>query len=185
MPSVSPNPHDHFLRSVHGVVRDFDESGRQQLIVITDPTESTGDPANNYATVIIGSIASVLGSTWAGVYGIALWQNAQWVLTSKDTGWQTLTLSGSWTGNASWRVVGDILFLRGNFTGGSSGSAVFTLPSQARPLSIQGNVAVCAYHAGVPNAALLQFNTSTGVVSAFYATASSTVAIDGCAIPLN
>jgi len=55
--------------------------------------------------------------------------------------WTTATLQNSWaplgygTGPAQYRKIGDTVQIRGNVTGGTIGTAIFTLPANCRPLA--------------------------------------------------
>lgn len=52
----------------------------QQQLVITDPTQASGDPAHGYAKAVVGSLEQICG---IGAFGLAVWSSN--------------TTTGSWT----------------------------------------------------------------------------------------
>lgn len=103
--------------------------------------------------------------------------------------WVTPTLLNSWTRSAGGSgadpagYVKDPLgsvHLRGRFSGGASGSVVFTLPAGFRPGNTDDLYAAAAYNgsAGGPVAAFADI-TSAGSVALYYATGASDVSIGG------
>jgi len=85
-----------------------------------------------------------------------------------DTGWVSVTLSSPWTNNgggyatAAYRVIGDIVHIKGLITGGSASSTAFTLPSPIVPVNNQIKT-ISAYSSGAPALALAYYrNASSG-----------------------
>lgn len=62
---------------------------------------------------------------------LTTWQLAQvptpWVNVTFQNGWTV------WTGNTSYRKIGDMVYIRGTAASGAVGTTIFTLPTTFRP----------------------------------------------------
>ena len=67
--------------------------------------------------------------------------------TIGDSGWQTISsFTNGYSGNSvAYRKINNVVYLRGNISGGTSGSVAFTLPSGFRPSTIEHVVLVQKY----------------------------------------
>lgn len=137
-------------------------------------TSSATYPTSPYVGMRVDDLA--LGGT-------VRWNGAAWAPIDTDSGWQNLTLTSPWAAGAvtpQYRKQGGRVWLRGNASGGATGSAIFTMPAGYRPAFL---VALPAIVTISPYAAALTMAT-TGVTNAFFSS-SGTISIDGLSFPID
>ena len=177
MPRVSPNPRSAFSDTTRQNRAKIQGQTNSQYSVTVDPTEMTGDPSNNYATMVEGWLFPITG---IDAFGLAVYRNGpgDWVQVDADTGWTLFTTSG--TGTLYYRVIGNTLWLNGTIIGVASGGLVGTLPvASAFPAGSGGNKPVYAEQGGTPNLSHINVDGSNGDIYVYFATAGSTVYV-GC-----
>ena len=156
------NPRGFLLDSIADTSRRVSGLERQQLRVTTDPSQADGDPANNYATVVEGYLGDICS---IDAYGIAVWRNGEWVQINYDTGWVAMSLTNSWTGSLSYRVIGNEIRLNGSVSGGASGNSIATLPAAHSPVGDGVNeIPIVALAAGARSLASLIIPGSGGQI---------------------
>lgn len=114
-----------------GVRASASASGAAPLTIATGVGEIVGGGSSSG-----GSTSMLLGQPWACMLFFSDGTNWQVLAGQQDTGWVTLTLTGSWSAAAggftpSVRLIGDRVWLKGGVTGGSG--AIATLPAPFRP----------------------------------------------------
>lgn len=84
--------------------------------------------------------------------------------TIGDSGWQTVSsFTNGYSGNSvAYRKINNVVYLRGNISGGTSGSVAFTLPSGYRPSTIEHVVLVQKY--GTMTASYITIQTDGQVI---------------------
>lgn len=86
-----------------------------------------------------------------------------WVLDGGDSDWKNLTVQNAWafaSPAGAYRIRGDTCYLRGEFFGGANQTAVFTLPTEARPASRTAAMVARYATTSVPPFGTLAINTT-------------------------
>lgn len=94
-------------------------------------------------------------------------------INQMDSGWVALTLGTGWTGSAQYRVINNVVYLRGRVTRTSgSDTTILTLPAAVRPSATLS----CLMRAGAPASPAINAGISTNggvVVSGAYSTGTA------------
>lgn len=130
---------------------------------------------SDYLSVPTVSALPAVGN-WAGRIMQAVdtgslhsWSSTGWNLIYEDTGWQPLSLSGSWNNYpgfaaARYRRMSGIVHLEGQIQGGGTG-AIATLPARFRPGSTKAFITPASTGVGE----IRLFSNGTVLLQSFYA----------------
>jgi hypothetical protein len=76
MPATIQPARNGFRQMVREPAQAARAQATQQLHVVTDPTEASGDPVHGHATVVIGPLAAITGLSG---FGVAVYTSGKWV----------------------------------------------------------------------------------------------------------
>jgi hypothetical protein len=108
---------------------------------------------------------------------------AQMNTAAGDSGWLSISaFTNSWTGTVRYRLIGQIVYLNGSISGGTSGLAAFTLPVGYRP-AYNWNYAIGFTQSAAPASAYGSISTA-GVFGMVYSSTTSGLYIS-TSFPIN
>ena len=75
MPGTNPPGNQNLVTLLEALERRLGALETQQQFVVTDPTKAEGDPAHNFAVVVMGNLRPICG---IAAYGLATFHEGAW-----------------------------------------------------------------------------------------------------------